>query len=78
MDVPQSWLVRPREALYDLDNIQLGSLFEEDRGRGVEAVFNLDYLVVEGHARNRADIQIGFDGARCCGLRLAGRGIEEE
>lgn len=49
MDVPTSWLVRPREALYDLDNIQLGSLSPEDQS--VDAVFDLDYLVVEGHAR---------------------------
>ena len=52
MDVPQAWLVRPREALYDLDNIQLGNLAAEDRVRGVEAVFALDYLIVEGHARD--------------------------
>jgi UDP-glucose:glycoprotein glucosyltransferase len=52
MDVPQSWLVRPREALYDLDNIQLGSLSDEDHILGVEAVFDLDYLVIEGHARD--------------------------
>ncbi|EGO03944.1 glycosyltransferase family 24 protein [Serpula lacrymans var. lacrymans S7.3] len=51
MDVPSSWLVRPREALYDLDNIQLGSLSPQDRVTGLEAVFALDYLVVEGHAR---------------------------
>jgi UDP-glucose:glycoprotein glucosyltransferase len=50
MDVPPSWLVRPREALYDLDNIQLGNLSPENSG--VEAVFDLDYLVVEGHARD--------------------------
>ncbi|KIM46645.1 glycosyltransferase family 24 protein [Hebeloma cylindrosporum] len=49
MDVPNAWLVRPREALYDLDNIQLGKLFPGDTS--VEAVFELDYLTVEGHAR---------------------------
>ncbi|KAF8812128.1 hypothetical protein BYT27DRAFT_7133469 [Phlegmacium glaucopus] len=49
MDVPTSWLVRPREALYDLDNIQLGKLFPGDTS--VDAIFDLDYLVVEGHAR---------------------------
>ncbi|KAK7462762.1 killer toxin resistant protein [Stygiomarasmius scandens] len=49
MDVPSSWLVRPREALYDLDNIQLGSLSPEDSS--LDAIFELDYLVVEGHAR---------------------------
>ncbi|KAF8549596.1 hypothetical protein OG21DRAFT_1515006 [Imleria badia] len=51
MDVPPSWLVRPREALYDLDNIQLGKLAPEDQSQGVQALFALDYLVVEGHAR---------------------------
>lgn len=49
MDVPTAWLVRPREALYDLDNIQLGKLFPGDKE--VEAVFELDYIVIEGHAR---------------------------
>ncbi|KAK7047284.1 killer toxin resistant protein [Paramarasmius palmivorus] len=50
MDAPSSWLVRPREALYDLDNIQLGNLAPEDEA--VEAIFELDYLVIEGHARD--------------------------
>lgn len=49
MDVPMSWLVRPREALYDLDNVQLGNLSPEDHS--LKAIFDLDYLVVEGHAR---------------------------
>ncbi|KAG5641244.1 hypothetical protein DXG03_005668 [Asterophora parasitica] len=47
MDVPSSWLVRPREALHDLDNLQLANLGEPS----IDAVFDLDYLVVEGHAR---------------------------
>lgn len=52
MDVPQSWLVRPREALHDLDNIQLNTIPREDRTKGLEAIFGLDYLIVEGHARD--------------------------
>ncbi len=52
MDVPTSWVVRPREALYDLDNIQLGKLFPGDES--VDAVFALDNIVVEGHARELA------------------------
>ena len=51
MDAPQSWLIRPKEALYDLDNIQLSKLSAKDRVSGLKAVFDLDYLVVEGHAR---------------------------
>ncbi|KAI6106945.1 glycosyltransferase family 24 protein [Pisolithus croceorrhizus] len=49
LDVPHSWLVRPRSALYDLDNIQLGLLQGEERARGVQALYALDFLVVEGH-----------------------------
>lgn len=49
MDVHSSWLVRPREALYDLDNIQIGNLSPGDTS--VDAIFDLDYIVVEGHAR---------------------------
>lgn len=48
MDVPHSWLVRPRISSYDLDNIQL----PHDEQDSVEAIFALDYLVVEGHARD--------------------------
>lgn len=51
MDVHQSWLVRPHESQHDLDNIRLASLTGRDAIRGVEALFRLDYLVVEGHAR---------------------------
>ncbi|KAF9077351.1 glycosyltransferase family 24 protein [Rhodocollybia butyracea] len=50
MDVPSSWLVRPREAMYDLDNIQLGHLAPEDSS--VDTIFDLDNIVVEGHARD--------------------------
>lgn len=52
MDVPNSWVVRPREALYDLDNIQLGKLFPGDES--LDAIFALDYIVIEGHAREVA------------------------
>ena len=52
MDVPPSWLVRPRVAFYDLDNIQLSALPPSDFDRGIEAIFDLDYLVIEGHARD--------------------------
>jgi UDP-glucose:glycoprotein glucosyltransferase len=51
LDEPSSWLVRPREALYDLDNIQLGVLSGEESQRGVEVVYELDYLIIGGHAR---------------------------
>jgi UDP-glucose:glycoprotein glucosyltransferase len=52
MDVPQAWLVRPREAPHDLDNIQLYTIPQKDRTNGIHAIFGLDYLVIEGHARD--------------------------
>jgi UDP-glucose:glycoprotein glucosyltransferase len=51
-DVPQAWLVRPRDALHDLDNIQLYTIRQKDRAKGIHAIFGLDYLVIEGHARD--------------------------
>ena len=52
LDEAHSWFVRPREAAYDLDNLQLSKLAPEDKERGVSALFQLDYLVIEGHARD--------------------------
>ncbi|KAI0063832.1 hypothetical protein BV25DRAFT_1801498 [Artomyces pyxidatus] len=51
LDEPSSWIVRPREALYDLDNLQLGVLSPEESQRGLDVIYELDYLVVGGHAR---------------------------
>lgn len=51
-DVPQAWLIRPREAPHDLDNIQLYTIPQKDRVKGIHAVFGLDYLIIEGHARD--------------------------
>jgi UDP-glucose:glycoprotein glucosyltransferase len=51
LDEPSSWLVRPREAHYDLDNIQLRTLSGDEYQRGLEVVYQLDYLIVGGHAR---------------------------
>lgn len=52
LDEAHSWFVRPREAAYDLDNIQLSRLAPEDKENGLSALFQLDYLVIEGHARD--------------------------
>ena len=52
MEVPSSWLVRPRESEHDLDNIHLASLSASERAVGVKAIFDLDFLVIEGHARD--------------------------
>ncbi|KAN0126165.1 glycosyltransferase family 24 protein [Lactarius tabidus] len=58
------WLVRPREAFYILDNIQLGVLSGDEQQHGVEAVFELDYIIIGGHSRERGT------NSPPCGLQL--------
>ncbi|EER23278.1 UDP-glucose:Glycoprotein Glucosyltransferase containing protein [Coccidioides posadasii C735 delta SOWgp] len=49
MDVAPSWLVAPKESVYDLDNIKLSSLRE---GANVDAVYELEHILIEGHSRD--------------------------
>lgn len=51
IDAHQSWLAFPRSSVHDLDNIRLEDLSESARLTGIEAVLELESLVVEGHAR---------------------------
>ncbi|KAM0787865.1 hypothetical protein ACM66B_003917 [Microbotryomycetes sp. NB124-2] len=51
-DLPNSWLAFPIESVHDLDNIRLSDLSEKQKmSGGVKALFELEALVVEGHAR---------------------------
>lgn len=45
---PEGWMVEAVEAIYDLDNIKL----EEVSGKKVAAEYELEHLVLEGHARD--------------------------
>ena len=49
MDVPPSWLVAPKESIYDLDNIKLSSV---PAGAVVDAVYELENILIEGHSRD--------------------------
>ncbi|KAJ5693064.1 hypothetical protein N7462_002487 [Penicillium macrosclerotiorum] len=49
MDVPSSWLVAPKESVYDPDNIKLSSL---KPGVNVEAIYALEHILIEGHSRD--------------------------
>lgn len=51
MDTHSSWLIRPYESEHDLDNIHLSSLSGSESKLGVRAIYNLDHIMVEGHAR---------------------------
>jgi UDP-glucose:glycoprotein glucosyltransferase len=46
VDVPSAWLVRPRRSIHDLDNLRLSDLDSD-----VKPVFELENLLIEGHAR---------------------------
>ncbi|PYH40559.1 putative UDP-glucose:glycoprotein glucosyltransferase [Aspergillus saccharolyticus JOP 1030-1] len=49
MDVPSSWLVAPKDSVYDLDNIKLSSVKE---GTDVDAIYALEHILIEGHSRD--------------------------
>lgn len=49
MDVPPSWLVAQKESLYDLDNVKLSSL---PLGDNVDATYELENILIEGHTRD--------------------------
>lgn len=51
LEAQKAWLTFPVEAVHDLDNIRLADLGPNDRQAGVEAVYELENLLVEGHAR---------------------------
>ena len=46
MDTPPSWIVRPESSPYDLDNLVLG-----DNQQSINIKYNLNQLLIEGHAR---------------------------
>ncbi|GFO47457.1 UDP-glucose:glycoprotein glucosyltransferase 1 [Plakobranchus ocellatus] len=52
MDTPESWLVESVTSPYDLDNILL-----EEVDRSVNAEFELEYILIEGHCYDSANMQ---------------------
>ncbi|OLL24480.1 UDP-glucose:glycoprotein glucosyltransferase [Neolecta irregularis DAH-3] len=46
LEVPHPWLVMQKESIHDLDNIRLANL------PSVSAVYELKYLLVDGHAKD--------------------------
>ncbi|KAI9722837.1 MAG: hypothetical protein M1828_004403 [Chrysothrix sp. TS-e1954] len=52
LDTPPSWLVAPKISPQDLDNIKLSSLTSNDEK--VEAVYELEHILIEGHSRDPA------------------------
>jgi UDP-glucose:glycoprotein glucosyltransferase len=54
MDVPPAWLVAPKASVQDLDNIKLGALKD---GADVNAVYELEHILIEGHSRDTSNGQ---------------------
>ncbi|KAI9816556.1 MAG: hypothetical protein M1827_001688 [Pycnora praestabilis] len=52
MDVPPSWLVAPKDSIHDLDNIKISALKDRLHGSDVEAVYELEHILIEGHSRD--------------------------
>ena len=48
LDAPPSWLTMASDAIYDLDNIRLKDVVTPS----VTAVYDLKYILIEGHARD--------------------------
>lgn len=71
MDLQRSWLAFPKESVHDLDNIRLADLPASARAEGVQAVFELESIIVEGHAR---EIPAGSPPR---GLQLELKSVEE-
>lgn len=51
MDVPSSWLVAPKDSVYDLDNIKLSAV----KNGNVDAIYALEHILIEGHSRDLTD-----------------------
>ena len=47
--VPPSWLVAPKICTYDLDNIKLNSMPQD---QNIDAIYELQHILVEGHSRD--------------------------
>ena len=56
LDTIQPWLVTPTECVYDLDNLRLSALDSRSRRKPIEAIFELENILVEGHARDTSGI----------------------
>ncbi|WAR62210.1 hypothetical protein PtB15_14B305 [Puccinia triticina] len=51
IDTPPAWLALPHDSIHDLDNIMLSELPAAYSSQGVEAIFQLEHIILAGHAR---------------------------
>lgn len=51
-EVPPAWVVVSKESIYDLDNIVLSKLSPSARETGIDAIYELKNILIDGHARD--------------------------
>jgi UDP-glucose:glycoprotein glucosyltransferase len=51
-EVPPAWVVVSKECIYDLDNIVLAKLSPSSRESGINAIYELKHVLIDGHARD--------------------------
>jgi UDP-glucose:glycoprotein glucosyltransferase len=51
-EVPPAWVVVSKESIHDLDNIVLSKLSPAAREAGINAIYELKNILIDGHARD--------------------------
>lgn len=51
LDTQSAWQTFPKESIHDLDNIRLSDLKSSARERGIDALFEVSNIIVEGHGK---------------------------
>lgn len=51
-EVPPAWVVVSKESIHDLDNIVLSKLSPTARETGINAIYELKNILIDGHARD--------------------------
>jgi UDP-glucose:glycoprotein glucosyltransferase len=51
-DLQRSWLAFPKQSVYDLDNIRLAQISDSARQNGINALLELESIILEGHSRD--------------------------
>lgn len=51
-EVPPAWVVVSKECIHDLDNIVLSKLSPTARETGINAIYELKNILIDGHARD--------------------------
>ncbi|KAH8887033.1 hypothetical protein GQ53DRAFT_844565 [Thozetella sp. PMI_491] len=57
MDVPPAWLVSSKVSVDDLDNLKIKDIKARRNTENIEAIYELEHILIEGHSRELPDGQ---------------------